>query len=214
MTHLAPKRCGKLAVPAVAAAFLCMGLLGRSTAHAEKANLVADDQEALLVFVRPASTDRKNKKINKYPFIIMDSEATAVAGVYGGSYSIVRSKPGKHNFYMFISIDPLRQIRVDLDAGRTYIVLVEVDGVKRKLVCIRRGSPAFDGSADLLRTNEWDHIESLRIGSTGKDLKKKKDKIRKADERWEGFSRDEQEWRNLQPEDGRTAEEMRALKFE
>ena len=218
MTRFPPGRSGKVAMLAVAAAFLCMGLLAGSTAHAEKPSLIAGDDEAVVVFVRPAGTSKKTRKLDDYAFVLADSNAKVRALLFGGKHSLLRLEPGKHNLYMLISVDPARQIRVDLAAGRTYFVLVEVTKYKRKLVCIHRASPSFEGFADAIRTTEWDGVESLNIALDAalkkKDADRVEDKIRKADERWEEFAREEQEWRNLQPEDGRTAEEMRALKLE
>ena len=120
--------------------------LSPAEANAEPTSLVAPDDQALLVFVRPKRTPVIN-------FYVFDENKKLRTLFKNKEYAPITVEPGKHTFYVVAENAEL--IRAEVAAGRTYVIHAYPRGGFGKA---RVGvEPARRNSPNFKKMNEWFH---------------------------------------------------------
>lgn len=192
-------------------ALLCLGAVHAGTLEPrsvqEPASLVAPEDKALIVFVRP----KKTPVINFYVF---DENKKLVTLYKQRSYATITAEPGKHTYY--VVAENAKLVRADVVAGRTYVIHTYPRGgfgkARVAVEPLRRSSPEFGEARDWFRKTAKEKPDFEKGDRwTRKHQPALERRMTNAEEKWSKMDEKAREALTLRPDDGLTAEEAKAL---
>lgn len=195
----------------LAVAFSWVGFVDSSRSQAESkaepTSLVAPDDQALVVFVRPKRTPVIN-------FYVFDEKRKLRTLFKNKEYAAITVEPGKHTLYVVAENAEL--IRLEAVAGRTYVIHAYPKmGFGKARVGVE---PARRNSPNFKEMNEWFHKTKrgepdFKKGEkwTSKRQAALERRMTAAEEDWAKMDEEEQEKLTLRPDDGLSADQAKEL---
>ncbi len=176
---------------------------------AQVSSFVAPQDQATVVFARPRFLLKTTK------LRILDRERRCVAMLKGKRHAVLAMEPGEHSLVAFMRKDA-KQIDLDLEAGRTYVVRTRPHGVyptRIQIIPAKRNAPAFDEAKAWLAESK-PYTSDLEACSKSVQKKRSSKKLDTALDKERARRAEDPKYRethSLTPQDGRTPEESMSL---